>query len=543
MVWNETDKIVASDRQSNARFGGLGNGSKIVSIHGDYAVVGAEKNDHSGLIDAGAAYIYKKNASGGWDFEQKIVASNPQAYALFGSSVAISEYNDFIVVGSPDYNSPSITPNGLTQSGTAYLFKRNLAGIWAQVQQLYPTYLDRESYARFGNSVDITTRRVIVGAFRESHDPNLPSSSQSGAAYIFERNGGTDSWDLIQKLTASDRGVVNQFGTGVAISFNYVIVGAPKNSLDVNGNNPITGSGSAYIFEKIGPAPWTEVNKITSTDRNLEERYGTSVDIDDRFIIVGAPGDDLDAQGNNLINKAGSAFIYNRSSFSATWGLQSKIVAGDRQGNDFFGLSVGIDKIGFAVVGTYFEDHDANGNNFLDRAGSAYVFEYNTSSLPLWSQDQKIVASDRSTFDEFGAGVSIDEKNIIVSARSEDHDENGGNFISNAGSAYLYKLETIPTPGASKTAISTDIEAAFGNSQFIAIPNPSTGLARLSVPNFKENQNYTLVIYDFTGRKVVEDIITSQNYQVDLGGQENGIYLVHLSDGTSIHQLKLLISK
>ena len=58
-----------------------------------------------------------------------------------------------------------------------------------------------------------------------------------------------------------------------------------------------------------------------------------------------------------------------------------------------FGFSVAIDG-NYAIVGAYFEDHqDANGANFKNNAGSAYIFERDTSGN--WSQKPKIVANDR----------------------------------------------------------------------------------------------------------------------------------------------------
>ncbi|MFK7786473.1 MAG: T9SS type A sorting domain-containing protein [Crocinitomicaceae bacterium] len=539
--WNETDKIVASDRQVDAFFGGLGSGSKEVSIHGDYAVVGAERNDHSGLTDAGAAYIYKKNSLGGWDFQQKLIASNPQANAFFGSAVAISEYEGFIVIGSSHYDYSAATTGTILNSGTAYLFKRNAFGTWVQVEQLYPTLQDREVNAYFGASVDITVRRVIVGALGESSDPSLPTASKSGAAYIFQFNGGILSWNLTQKLTASDRSNSDLFGLGVAIHENYAVIGAPGNTLDDNGNNPLTSAGAAYVFEKTGPNPWSEVHKLVSTDRGSNEGFGRDVDIDYRTLIIGCKFDQEDGFGNNPIVGAGSAFIYRKNALIAGWTLENKIVASDRQENDLFGQSVGIDGIGYAVVGSILEDHDANGNNFMNIAGSAYIYKYDDSSITPWSQDQKIVASDRSANDDFGSSVSIDETNIIVTAHSESHDENGGNFILNAGSAYIY--ETAVIPFTVKSTNDWIQEGSSSDSHLTVFPNPSTGKVQLSISDFDESENYELIIYDSAGKAVFEEIVSSEFYQFDLGEQENGLYILQVRHDSSIQRLKLLITK
>ena len=92
--WDETDKIVASDRQPGDQFSNY----NAVSIYGDYAVAGSSLADHSGLSNAGAAYIYKRDNNCNWIQVQKITANIPAADDNFGFAVAIFE--NLIVVSS-----------------------------------------------------------------------------------------------------------------------------------------------------------------------------------------------------------------------------------------------------------------------------------------------------------------------------------------------------------------------------------------------------------------------------------------------------------
>jgi len=66
------------------------------------------------------------------------------------------------------------------------------------------------------------------------------NGTNSGSAYIFKRSG--TSWAEEAKLTASDGDDADYFGSSVSISGDYAIVGAYWD--DDNGTN----SGSAYIF-------------------------------------------------------------------------------------------------------------------------------------------------------------------------------------------------------------------------------------------------------------------------------------------------------
>ncbi|MCV6608475.1 MAG: hypothetical protein OIF32_09690, partial [Campylobacterales bacterium] len=68
-TYEQLNKLTASDKQASDTFG------HGVSIDGDYAVVGAFREDTGGN-DGGAAYIFKKNSSGDYTQIQKIQASD-----------------------------------------------------------------------------------------------------------------------------------------------------------------------------------------------------------------------------------------------------------------------------------------------------------------------------------------------------------------------------------------------------------------------------------------------------------------------------------
>jgi len=112
----------------------------------------------------------------------------------------------------------------------------------------------------------------------------------------------------------------------------------------------------------------------------------------------------------------------------------------------------------YAIVGAYAEDEDTNGANTLSNAGSAYIFKKDQGGTDNWGQVKKIVSSDRGASDFFGISVSIDGEYAIVGASTEDHDANGANTISNAGSAYIFKKDQGGTDnwGQVKKIVSSD---------------------------------------------------------------------------------------
>jgi hypothetical protein len=98
--------------------------------------------------------------------------------------------------------------------------------------------------------------------------------------------------------------------------------------------------------------------------------------------------------------------------------------------------TVSNDQFGFSIAsydGTYAiigaPTDDGGGGD----AGAAYIFKREGTT---WSEIKKIIASDSASQDRFGESVSIDGAYAIVGAVYEDP---GG--ITNAGSAYIFKRD------------------------------------------------------------------------------------------------------
>ncbi len=125
--WGYYKKILASDGGVNDRFGWS------LALGKDTLVVGAINNDLNG-VDAGAAFVFERNAGGleNWGEVTRLDPDHPYNLANLGWAVDIQE--NFILVGAPN------ATNGLNQSGAAYLFARNQGGAdhWGQLNWIAP---------------------------------------------------------------------------------------------------------------------------------------------------------------------------------------------------------------------------------------------------------------------------------------------------------------------------------------------------------------------------------------------------------------------
>jgi len=279
-----------------------------------------------------------------------------------------------------------------TFSGSVYIYE------WdgSQWQESRITASDGDFSDNFGRGVSIDSDRIVAGALYD--DDN---GSNSGSAYIFDWDGS--NW-VETKITASDGAAIDEYGRSVAVSGDRVVVGAGLD--DDNGTN----SGSVYVYDWNG-SNWAET-KITASDGAASDLFGEYLDVEGDRIVVGARRDDDNGPSS------GSVYVYDWD--GSNW-TETKIVPSDGSTNEFFGQRVALynDRI---VVGL--SNDDDSGTN----SGSVYVYDWNGTA---WIES-KITASDASDSDNFGSDVSVHEDRIIAGAYFADHAEVG------TGSVYLY---------------------------------------------------------------------------------------------------------
>ncbi len=161
-------------------------------------------------------------------------------------------------------------------------------------------------------------------------------------------------------------------------------------------------------------AQWTEVQKLVGSTVGPEDEFGAAVALDGDALVVGAP------MFNNFPTGSGKAYVFHRS--GSTWSEAAEFLASDGAHGDRFGFAVDVDGDTAVVAAPY--DDDLGGTS-----GSCYVFERSGS---VWTEQQKLLASDGHDGHIFGASVAIDGDTIVVGATGA----NGS--TSNTGAAYVF---------------------------------------------------------------------------------------------------------
>jgi hypothetical protein len=324
--WIQQARLTASSPAVGDQFG------SDVSISGDNAIVGADRNDYNGPW-SGAVYVFQRT-NAGWIQQDMLVPSDGRGGDRFGCAVSIS--GNYAIIGSywDDDNG--------TSSGSAYIFRQDATG-WIQEAKL--TASDGAKDDWFGNAVSISGNYAIVGAVLDNDN-----GTNCGSAYVFRRNGS--NWIQQAKLIAGDEDAGDEFGGSVCLKGNYAIIGA------ICDDDMGEDAGSAYIFERSGD-DWIQLAKLVSHDGAGGDHFGNSVSIDGNYAVVAA---NLDADNGA---ESGSAYIFKREGQS--WEQQAKLTATDGDQRDFFGQGVSIDG-SYVIVGAPYDDDNSNDS------GSVYIF-------------------------------------------------------------------------------------------------------------------------------------------------------------------------
>ena len=332
-TWTEQEKLTASDAAAGDHFG------RFVVISGDVAIITSYQDDHSDFEDAGSAYVFT-NVGGTWTEQQKLTAPVPADFHRFGWNAAIS--GDTLVIGACNWDAAYLhegsayvfTRNGetwslqqvltasdgaisnlfgyftvisgdllvvgapwddhgqsgLVSAGAAYVFTRT-ENTWTEQQKLIASD-DPAEWDNFGRCVSISNDTMMIGA--QWDDSPRPDD---GSVYVFNRIGGI--WTEQQKLTASDPGYWDNFGSSVVVSGDTAVVSSIAD--DVSGYND---GGSIYLFTRVG-GTWTERRKVTASDKDYYDHFGWGLPMSGGTLLTGAPDDD-----HSSLEDAGSVYGY-----------------------------------------------------------------------------------------------------------------------------------------------------------------------------------------------------------------------------------------
>lgn len=328
--WGFSEKITAFDGAEMAEFGGS------IKMNDDLLVISAGRADVNGVLRAGALYVYDR-AGDIWEFRTKITASDFSDGALLGvNPTTLDVEGNFIVAGAPgEFN----------WLGAVYVFEKD-GDNWNETKITSPDLVD---FGNFGIGVSISGDYLIAGASGEDNG--------AGNAYVFERNDNGD-WEFVQKISASDSQPNAYFGNSISIDGNQMVIGAYAEG-SVGGN-----IAAAYIFERNDAGEWVEIQKIPSPVSDENTFFGWLCKMDGSQMAITAP--------HVWGLEPGQVFLYHKTD-NGLWEEAQTIETEQAVEEMFYGWSMDLHG-GNLIIGAPRDDFDENGENEMMDAGSAFIF-------------------------------------------------------------------------------------------------------------------------------------------------------------------------
>lgn len=392
--WIYQSKLIASDGANSDNFG------EAISISDNLVLIGATKHNTNSLNSAGAAYVFANTSGNIWVEQAKLSASDAQAAAFFGKSVAIS--GNMAIIGASWHDI-----SGISNAGAAYIFANTNGNTWVEQTKIFSSLYNQNAY--FGESVAISGNVAVVGAYKDNS-----VLSFAGSVYVYY-NTSANIWGQETRFYASDLASSDQFGHTLSLSDNILLVGSTGDDV----------AGAAYIYANTSGNIWAEKAKLTPSQGASQDNFGISVSLSGNKALIGANGND------EIGTNTGSAYLFLSTNVS-TWTEQEIFVAGDGKENDFFGMAVSLSG-NLGAVGA--PQEVSQGTD----AGAVYSFDFNNLTHAPIIQPWPVLDL---TFPAGQASVNITSANLSAS------DLDGDNLTW-----------TVSTPPAHGTILTLDTSA------------------------------------------------------------------------------------
>jgi len=343
-----------------------------------------------------------------------------------GETVSIASGSGFSRSGSAFVSWNTAADGSGTQYAPGGSYSADAAlNLYAQWMMVV-TASDGQLEDAFGNAVAVSGNYMVVGA----HHDDIDSKRWAGSAYFYHRDSETGLWGEEQKVQMATPIEDGLFGNSVDISGEYAVIGAPGGSF-----------GSMYIYRRNSSGVWEIDTTIASTSSDAgtpqvgySAEFGFSVAIDGDRIIAGAIKDTPDYSGSD--DAEGSAFIFERDSATG-WSSNptSKIYSQalyDKE-DAWFGYDVDISGDS-AVIGSYHLEISTS------IRGAAYIFERDSTDGQWKSidQDSPVGEGYRDGRTYLGYDVAIDQGTVCIGSPD---------FYKSVGDGIVHVVERDETDG------------------------------------------------------------------------------------------------
>lgn len=320
-----------------------------VDMYGNVAISGLPFAEN----ELGHVAIYVRDSAGKWNRTATLKASDGKAGDHFGNAVTLLE------------------GRAVVASNTAiYLFVKQPSGAWIQT--------DKHSFAGAASVSDLDWQgnTLVVG---------VPGDTYPNYLFVYDTSN-TNLLRKVARIAPSDATKSDGFAARVAVYGSTVVATAP-------GYN--SAQGAAYVYS-CGSNACTQQQKILVTDGKPGDSFGSSVDVNSKFIAIGA--NQLNTHLAYFDSYGGGAYLFVRS--GNAWTENQRIVPTQDDYPDFasFGSDITLQGSRLIVSAPYAQDYWEPG----------VVFAYSLQGSTF--QPTVVMQGDSS----FGSSISMIGEYVIV---------------------------------------------------------------------------------------------------------------------------------
>ncbi len=267
--------------------------------------------------------------------------------------------------------------------GAIYVYARPAGGTLAFARRVVAPDGSNGDNAQFGAAVAISEDWLVVGA---------PANLGTGAAYVFRRGAGAD-FVFVQKLVAADAESGDEYGVAVATGGETIVVGARL------GNFGAVNGGAVYVYV-LGGATFQPQQKLTAETApspfasTAGANFGAAFAYADDHLYIGAP---FHAGGVGLMLK----FFRNTGNWTYNASRDGGVMP------ETFGSAIARSPNGVVYVGA---PNAQNGSSQI--TGAVSVYDDSGAGLTFVGRLQDAGALSS----RFGSSVSADDGNLVVGA-------------------------------------------------------------------------------------------------------------------------------
>ena len=387
---------------------------KAFSVNADWLAISAERDDKRGS-DTGVIYLFDAKGS---QVEPIHQIFNPELenYSSFGHSLAIGD--SILFIGAPYKD--SLRADGaraFSGMGKVYVYRLTADG-WKYSSQMVPPNLGPQ--INFGRRIVWTKGYCAVTEFYQG------DSERVGKVHIYKENEATKKFDYLATLEPAFHQRADFFGNSLVMNDSLLVAGTGHISPDISYRKNV------YVFRKKDE--WktaTEDARLFTSDQGWSDRFGTSVSMHGKYIVVGAPyspGYLFPMPPGRVISGAVYVFKQPANGWRGELTEIARITPSDPKLMDKFGMTVAIDHTDIFVGAPGKSDEYNVADNLTNHDNALHpgkVYHYKKPPGIDWqttNQEVRQVESFEPEYlDGYGASIYVSDRYLYVGAHLDDN--------------------------------------------------------------------------------------------------------------------------